>query len=113
MIWLLCLLTQPTIVDEVDLMERAFVHAEDSGSIRGEYLLFWELKDGTYRIRDWRNASETGLPTNNVVEFWDNKSKIRRRIEARVFIETHKFFDRETEDRKVWPEARRRKLRSR
>lgn len=107
---LLSLLFSTVHVDRVDMLERNCVYAEDTGALRGDYMLFWEFSDGEYRIRDWRQTSVTGMPCGNVLAFWDRKSKVHRWIEIRIFIESHLFFDREVENKKVWPENKRRKL---
>ena len=112
MAWLLLLLPAPVTIDRVDLCELQHQFCPQSGSETGTWYLYWELREGEYRIRDWRTAATLPRPEKGIQTFWDAKSKCNRRIESKVFIESWLFYDREVVDRNSWPEAKRRKLRN-
>ena len=107
---LLALLPPAEVIDSVDVIELNHVFCPTTGNETGVYYLYWELRDGEYVVREWRSSINLPRPKDGAQEFWDAKSKVRRRIESKVFIETSTWFDRETENRKVFPESRRRKL---
>ena len=98
------------VLDRCDVVEVNHIYDQQTGFIAGSFYIWWELKDGGYSVRDWRAAKDVHRPVNGVQEFWDSKSKVRRRIESKVFTETFTWYDRESEDRKRLPESKRRKL---
>ena len=108
---LLALLPPVTVFDSVDIIELNHVFCPTTGNETGVYFLYWELRDGEYVIRDWRSQGTIARPRDNIQEFWDPKTKVNRRIEARLVTESWLWYDREVENRKVWPEAKRKKLR--
>lgn len=110
-LFLLSLIPNPVVVDEVAVIERNQVYNQTSGELTGDYVIFWEFRDNEMRVREWRCTREVGT-LGKVLEFWDSKAKVNRRIEGRVYVETQTWYDKETNDRQYLPEARRRKLRS-
>ena len=108
---LLAFVPGPCIVDSVEITELNRIYNPETGAEHQRYWLWWRLyEDGNYHIADWRTAEGMPYPVNGVHEFWDKKAKANRRIESRVVMESHVFFDREVEDRKTWPDVKRRKL---
>ena len=104
---------QPTI-DHVAIAELNHVFHRD-GSYQASYWLWWRWEyhltgEYDYYVADWRPFGEVPWPEQGAQEWYDARTKTRRRVVSTLTRESWTRYDKEVEDKRRLPEAERRKL---
>lgn len=116
---LLVLPWAPVIEDRVDICELNRVVCERTNEPRLVQYIWWDFYcyDGhaSYWVRDWRLCSDVDAkprktPDGWRLEWYDPRTKKRRAVVARVFVEKYSDTDRELENRAFVPCEKRRTL---